>query len=295
MAKTNTGLVEFVKACIGRPYIYGTFGQKVTKSLIDEKAKQYAKYMTAARVKKAKADFIGKRADDCIGLIKNYLWASSPNANPVYNSKQDWGADTTYNNAKVKGPISTMPEIPGICVCFSGHVGVYIGGGYVIEARGFNYGVVKTALKSRPWTNWYKHPLITYETQTGANTGVTGGNTDNTTAKKSVDEIAKEVINGKWGNGSDRKTRLTKAGYDYSAVQKRVNELLGVGSSNKAVYLIVNTVKDNLNMRATPNGAIIGSVPKDKEVELINKSNKDWYKVKYNGKTGYCYSKYLKA
>ena len=46
-----------------------------------------------------------------------------------------------------------------------------------------------------------------------------------TTAKKSIDEIAKEVINGKWGNGAERKQKLTAAGYDYSAVQKRVNEL----------------------------------------------------------------------
>ena len=43
---------------------------------------------------------------------------------------------------------------------------------------------------------------------------------------KSIDEIAKEVIKGKWGNGADRKNRLTQAGYDYSAVQARVNALL---------------------------------------------------------------------
>lgn len=43
---------------------------------------------------------------------------------------------------------------------------------------------------------------------------------------KTVDELAREVIQGKWGNGADRKNRLTKAGYNYSAVQKRVNELL---------------------------------------------------------------------
>ena len=45
-------------------------------------------------------------------------------------------------------------------------------------------------------------------------------------AKKSVDEVAREVIQGKWGNGAERKNRLTKAGYDYNAVQKRVNELM---------------------------------------------------------------------
>lgn len=46
------------------------------------------------------------------------------------------------------------------------------------------------------------------------------------TAKKSVETIAKEVIAGLWGNGEERKKALTKAGYDYDAVQKKVNELL---------------------------------------------------------------------
>ena len=45
-------------------------------------------------------------------------------------------------------------------------------------------------------------------------------------ATKSVEELAREVINGKWGNGADRKNRLQAVGYDYSAVQRRVNELL---------------------------------------------------------------------
>lgn len=47
------------------------------------------------------------------------------------------------------------------------------------------------------------------------------------TTKKSIDDIAKEVIAGKWGNGQDRKNRLTKAGYDYNTVQNRVNQMLG--------------------------------------------------------------------
>ena len=55
------------------------------------------------------------------------------------------------------------------------------------------------------------------------------GNTSSSAVKtttKSVDTLAREVIQGKWGNGTDRKNRLTAAGYNYSAVQKRVNELL---------------------------------------------------------------------
>ena len=44
--------------------------------------------------------------------------------------------------------------------------------------------------------------------------------------KKSATQLAKDVIAGKWGNGSDRKNRLTQAGYDYAAVQAKVNELM---------------------------------------------------------------------
>ena len=47
-----------------------------------------------------------------------------------------------------------------------------------------------------------------------------------TVVKKTVTELAKEAIAGKWGNGQDRKNRLTAAGYDYTAVQNKVNELL---------------------------------------------------------------------
>ena len=55
--------------------------------------------------------------------------------------------------------------------------------------------------------------------------------TTTASAKKSVDEIAKEVIAGKWGNGADRKANLSAAGYDYAAVQAKVNALLSGGKS----------------------------------------------------------------
>ena len=45
---------------------------------------------------------------------------------------------------------------------------------------------------------------------------------------KSIDQLAKEVIDGKWGNGKERAERLTAAGYSYQAVQNRVNEMLGI-------------------------------------------------------------------
>lgn len=51
------------------------------------------------------------------------------------------------------------------------------------------------------------------------------------TNNKSIDELAREVINGLWGNGSDRKNKLISASYDYDAVQNRVNEILDGGKA----------------------------------------------------------------
>ncbi len=48
----------------------------------------------------------------------------------------------------------------------------------------------------------------------------------NSSGGKSIEELAQEVIRGIWGNGTERKQRLTDAGYDYSKVQARVNEII---------------------------------------------------------------------
>lgn len=55
---------------------------------------------------------------------------------------------------------------------------------------------------------------------------ILAGSGSSSSSKKSVDTIAREVIQGKWGNGNTRKKKLEAAGYDYNAVQKRVNQLM---------------------------------------------------------------------
>ena len=54
-----------------------------------------------------------------------------------------------------------------------------------------------------------------------------------TPAKPTVDELAQQVLDRKWGNGTERKRRLEAAGYDYEAVQKRVNELVAEMSTGE--------------------------------------------------------------
>jgi hypothetical protein len=50
--------------------------------------------------------------------------------------------------------LGSLPEVAGVAVFMKGHVGIYIGNGEVIEARGHAYGVVKTKLARRPWKRW---------------------------------------------------------------------------------------------------------------------------------------------
>lgn len=59
---------------------------------------------------------------------------------------------------------------------------------------------------------------------------------------KSIEELANEVIKGLWGNGENRKNRLTQAGYDYDKVQSKVNELLNSNTANKSIDEIANEV-----------------------------------------------------
>ena len=63
-------------------------------------------------------------------------------------------------------------------------------------------------------------------------TGSTGS-AKPSTSKKTVAQLAQEVIDGKWGNGTARKNALEKAGYDYEAVQAEVNKKLGASTSSK--------------------------------------------------------------
>ena len=60
------------------------------------------------------------------------------------------------------GTIDTLPEIVGLALFTDGHIGYYVGGGYAVEWRGFNYGCVKTVVKERTWKHWAKLPFINY-------------------------------------------------------------------------------------------------------------------------------------
>ena len=215
--KNNAGLVLYAKAQVGLPYWYGTFGQTASPTLLNSKRKQYPSYYKST-------DFntqYNKRVHDCVGLIKGYLWSDTNTSKPKYNASQDVSAAGMYKNSTTKGDMSTFPAINGTLVYKKSgnrisHVGIYCVNGYVYEAKGHKFGVVKTPYKQTDWVLWSLCPYIDYCDYAN----------NNNSNKKSNDDIAKEVITGKWGNGAIRKKKLTEAGYDYAAIQNIVNERL---------------------------------------------------------------------
>lgn len=101
---------------------------------------------------------------------------------------------------------------------------------------------------------------------------------------KSIDEYAKEVIAGKWGNNPQRAIKMKAAGIDYDAVQKRVNEILGVGqSSSSGKQYTVDVRSDSyLNVRYGPNSEIkVGKLYRGDKVTVYEKKG-NWGRIGTN-------------
>ena len=90
-----------------------------------------------------------------------------------------------------------------------------------------------------------------------------------TPSKKSNEEIAQEVINGKWGNGNDRKSRLQKAGYDYNTIQKLVNQKLGGNKPSYKTYIVKRG--DTLSSIAKKYGTTYQKIARDNGIANPNK------------------------
>ncbi len=164
--KNNHDLVEWAKMAWRNQwgYVWGTFGYVLTENLLADRIAQYPddlnEYVDIIRQK-----WMDRRVVDCAGLIKSYGWYDPLTNSIEYstNGMVDTGTDGMWNAASVKGDISTLPDEPGILVYSTkGHIGVYIGGGYAIEAISHEGGVVKTKVADRPWTGWLECPYISY-------------------------------------------------------------------------------------------------------------------------------------
>ena len=88
-------------------------------------------------------------------------------------------------------------------------------------------------------------------------------------AKKTVQELAQEVLDGKWGNGVDRAKRLEAAGYDYAAVQKLVNQFV-TDRDKKTVVTYVVKRGDTLSAIARIFGTTVTKIVKDNGIKNPN-------------------------
>ena len=95
-------------------------------------------------------------------------------------------------------------------------------------------------------------------------------------AKKSNAEIAKEVMDGLWGNGDDRKKRLQAAGYDYSAIQTEVNKLADGGSKGYKVQVTASAL--NVRSGAGTNYKVVKVVRKGQVYTIVSEKS-GWGKL----------------
>lgn len=137
------------------------------------------------------------------------MWCDSPNSAPKYNADQDKDVSGMLAKCSFKGKIDTMPDIAGILVFMAGHVGIYIGNGKVIEARGHSYGVVETELKKRAWSQWGKLDWIKYIRD-----------------EEFTEEEAKEIIQQKTGFDDNTMFWLSRYIYHEELFKKWVNSYL---------------------------------------------------------------------
>lgn len=149
-------------------YWYGTYGKKCTKKLYNSKRKQYPSHYGDSRTAGYMKDIAeGRTCADCVGMIKSFFWKGGDvDAEPKYQSN---GCPDVSANGMIKlcpktGPISTIPDVPGLVVWKDGHIGVYVGGGYTVEMKGFNYDCRKNRVADGPWKKWGRLPggMISY-------------------------------------------------------------------------------------------------------------------------------------
>lgn len=170
--KNNLDLVKWAQMAYDNKwgYVWGSHGNVLTANELKRLEKTFDSHVTD-KEEYIKSHWLGRRTSDCVGLIKGYGWYDETSGTIKYgtNGMKDVTADGMFNAAVEKGPISTMPDIPGIAVWHQGHIGVYIGNGYVIHAANTYDGVIKTPITSSGWTHWLKVPYINYIEETEAN------------------------------------------------------------------------------------------------------------------------------
>ena len=325
---TGQQLADYCKKVYeaGWVYWYGTYGKKCSKSLYTSKKKQYPDHYGSSRTSGYEKDIAaGKRCADCVGMIKSFFWTGNNfDTDPKYatNNCPDKSADGMFSLCKEKGAIKTIPDIPGLVVHKKGHIGVYIGGGYTIEMKGFDYDCKKVKVTSGPWTEWGKLPatMISYEEAPVAETPAPSADSEekypliqNGSKGTAVKQLQKYLIelgyscgpDGADGDfGKNTLAALKKFQKDHGVAQSGVYDVdtivaMGLALSardklpkNESVVRIVN---GNAHVRLKSNvlGKSIGIVHKGEVYKYLGQTaSNGWNLIDFNGKEGWVSGKY---
>lgn len=169
---TNKEFVNQAKNIVNLNTAYGkgTFGQKWTKTLANQKKKQYPEFYTEAVLsslnKKAEASTL--YVFDCVGLIKGIIWGF-PNVKYKTNGLDDVSDQGLWDKYVTDKSKDFSNIMPGEIMHIKGHVGIYIGDDKVIECTNkWSKNVLVSSINKqdkyyRAWSEHGKFNLLTYE------------------------------------------------------------------------------------------------------------------------------------
>ena len=224
MSLTGIEMANFTKAKKGTNYVYGAKGADgpLTQARVDWLAANYPSMFTATYLKKIKdRNMVGKVATDCSGLISWYT-------GKVYGSSQ------LYSNAYARMPISEWNKFAvGTVLWKSGHVGVYLGDGLVVEAKGIDYGTIISKVEDTKWVYGLTFSWIDYDIKEAVSSDLITYKGENPYSKPTL-----TIKKGSKGNGVKwLQWELNQAGYNISIDgdfgNKTYNALIAFQESSK--------------------------------------------------------------
>jgi len=177
MTITGRQLAEFALKCLedGVRYWYGTYYKPCGLDLYERKKAQYPSHYGSSRTSAYMEDIdAGAMCCDCVGLIKGAVWSELGTREAKYatNGCPDKSANGMFQYCIDKGmehgKMDSFPDEPGLLLHKNGHVGVSIGGGLAVEAKGFADDMVQAAVEGRGWTGWARLPFIEYGGESSA-------------------------------------------------------------------------------------------------------------------------------
>lgn len=341
-------LVLFCKSMIGQAYWYGTCVYKCTKALAKKKAKRFPEYYAEYTTEEL-LDAINKKkvCMDCVGMIIGFFWTNGGKGVIEYlNGTGDFTVNRKANGMPSKsanglfewskdqgveyGEISTMPDVAGIIVHKSGHVGVYVGNGRVVEAMGHNDGVVETKLNKRPWTSWFYLPswILKYDTiynMQNSSQNTTGNSHTPPSASISYHKgdsgtqvakiqkmliacgytLGKKVADGIFDDATEADLKAFQTAHGLVAngiyeqrthevlmlMYKEAKEQIATNSTNER---IIKVTGNRVNIRIEPNmsAEILGAVKRNAKLIYCGQTLDGWHQVVYKSRTAWISADY---